>query len=548
MDLTERIRSVLVIDDLRAFQVTLKGMLQNMGVSRIDFCDSGEQALRDLNRFDYDLIISDYNLGSQRKNGRQLLEELKAREQLPASTLFVIVTGENTRAMVLGALENQPDDYVMKPFSHQQLSSRLQRALEKRIELQAVYDALTAKDYPAAIAACRERIEAGSRYANFCLCLLAELYCTTGDYAKSEKMLRHFMAERDTTWTRVALARTLVKSGQHEEAENMLQELVKAQPLLLDALDLLSESYAARGQLDDAIAAAKAGTDISPLGILRQQRLGAMAVEKGDFELASHAFGQVYELSRYSVYHSVEHMCDYVRMLFEAADRSADPGRQRRLQNEGFTVLSRARAAGNYPDFDFTCFEGVCQARLQARRGELLKAKKTFYKAAEHYFAGNDFDLPDVFLAEGVSTMAAIGEYEMAIDMAERLEKLEQRGFFAESALTDFRRSDGANDSLRIFEQANRDGISRYTKGDLDGAIKAFRLALTAAPTNTGVALNLIQSLLESSRAKRKPDANELTECRETFKLLDGVPLPDKQKQRQRELKQGFDALMAGRR
>ena len=144
--------------------------------------------------------------------------------------------------------------------------------------------------------------------------------------------------------------------------------------------------------------------------------------------------------------------------------------------------------------------------------------------------------------------MAAIGEYEMAIDMAERLEKLEQRGFFAESALADFRRTDGVTDSLRIFEQANRDGISCYTKGDLDGATKAFRLALTAAPTNTGVALNLIQSLLESSRAKRKPDANELTECRETFKLLDGVPLPEKQKQRQRELKQGFDALMAGRR
>lgn len=547
MEFTDRIRNVLVIDDLRAFQVTLKSMLQNMGVSRIDFCDSGEQALRDIKKFDYDLIVSDYNLGSQRKNGRQLLEELKERKLLPPNTLFVIVTGENTRAMVLGALENQPDDYVMKPFSHQQLRSRLLRAIDKRTELQALYEALARQDYPAAIEICRTQVQNGSRYANYCLCLLAELYCTVGEFAKSEKMLRHFMEERDTTWTRVALARTFVKSGRHAEAEELLTALIKAQPLLLDAHDLLAESYMAQARLDDAIVATRTGAEISPLGIQRQQRLGALAVEKGDFELAHQAFGQVYELSRHSVYHSVDHLCDYVRMLFEASDHAAEDGRKRRLQNEAFTVLQRARASNAYSDFDFNGFEGLCQARLQARHGDLLKAKKTFYKAAAHYMLDNRLDLPDSFLPEGVATLSSIGEYETAIELADRLQAISNRGHFAEIALNDFRKSDDAIEKLSQFEAANRDGIARYTKEDYPGAINAFRLALAAAPTNTGAALNLIQSLLQHNKGKRKAELNDMQECRDTFKLLDGVPLPEKQKQRYHELRQLFDAVSNNR-
>jgi len=99
-----RDQKILLIEDFPEFRFSLKGMVQEIGFLDIDMVADGELALEKCLGKRYDIILSDYNLG-EGKDGQQVLEELIHRDLLKATTVYVMITAENTTSMVMGALE-----------------------------------------------------------------------------------------------------------------------------------------------------------------------------------------------------------------------------------------------------------------------------------------------------------------------------------------------------------------------------------------------------------------------------------------------------------
>ena len=99
---------VLVVDDFFNFRLTMKNMLRSFGMNYIDDATTGEEAIRKLALRRYDIILCDYNLGHG-KSGRQILEEAKFRGYINYSSVFIMVTAENTLEMIMGAAEYEPD-------------------------------------------------------------------------------------------------------------------------------------------------------------------------------------------------------------------------------------------------------------------------------------------------------------------------------------------------------------------------------------------------------------------------------------------------------
>ena len=54
-------QKVLIIDDFPEFRISIKGMMQQLGVQEIDLASSGEMALEKCAKSRYDIILSDYN-------------------------------------------------------------------------------------------------------------------------------------------------------------------------------------------------------------------------------------------------------------------------------------------------------------------------------------------------------------------------------------------------------------------------------------------------------------------------------------------------------
>lgn len=121
-------KRILIVDDLVEARSSLKKMANILGGEKIDTATDGIEAMNLIHRHDYDIVLSDYNLG-RAKDGQQVLEEARFTNRLPATSLFIVITGENAMDMVMGALEYDPDGYITKPYTLNMLKERLIRII-----------------------------------------------------------------------------------------------------------------------------------------------------------------------------------------------------------------------------------------------------------------------------------------------------------------------------------------------------------------------------------------------------------------------------------
>ena len=77
----------------------------------------------------------------------------------------MIVTGERRAQNVIGAVEQAPDDYLLKPFTGEALSKRLDKAIRKKQEFRCVDEAMRNNEYLRAIEECNQRIRNRDEYA-----------------------------------------------------------------------------------------------------------------------------------------------------------------------------------------------------------------------------------------------------------------------------------------------------------------------------------------------------------------------------------------------
>ena len=102
---------VLIVDDEKDIATMLRLMVEKVGC-QADYALSGQEALQCIEENEYTLVFVDVNLPDG--SGLKLIPKIK--ERLP-ETLFVVMTGENTREMELATRKHKIFYYLVKPFS-----------------------------------------------------------------------------------------------------------------------------------------------------------------------------------------------------------------------------------------------------------------------------------------------------------------------------------------------------------------------------------------------------------------------------------------------
>ena len=115
----------------------IEQMLYTLNAQHIVTTETGLGAINEMKKSKFDIVLCDYDLGTG-KNGQQVLEEAKYHKLLPFNAIFIIITAEQNQGMVLGAMDNKPDEYLTKPFNAQQLFSRLQRNFARKHYLASI--------------------------------------------------------------------------------------------------------------------------------------------------------------------------------------------------------------------------------------------------------------------------------------------------------------------------------------------------------------------------------------------------------------------------
>lgn len=536
-------KKILIVDDQKPFQIMLKGLLTQLGARDVTAVASGEAGIAAHHRHGYDILLVDYNLG-QGKNGRQVLEEMRVRDLLRPNGLFFIITGESTRPMVLSAIELQPDDYLMKPFSIGVLRTRLKRSFRKRATLARVYQTLYDKEYPECIQACLQHIQDEGRYRNYCRQLLAELYLKLGKLDKAEQVVIALLDEQRFSWGVLALAKIKYAQKAYPAAIDLCHEVIRSTPNAVEAYDVLARALQGDEQPVKALEAGRKAVTLAPFSIARQLYMSELARDGEQFELAKQAMFNVLDISRKSVYRNPKHLCNYIRSILDAAEHSDSRLEINKYQQEASLALQRAKNDESllHSNLKYHQLENAVMARIEAYNGRFRQAQEHLNQVAGEFLQhGKDIQrdiAPDIAVA-----LLDIGEFERAHALFKR--QVDQRRLdtynrkLLESRVA---RKEATHQSYLKFNKA---GIAYYTDNDFGAAIAQFEKALELAPMNSGVALNYIQAALKVLGHSDSPLNYLVDGCKRCIRVLEGIQLPSNHQTRFNSLQTEFDQVLA---
>lgn len=534
-------KHIVVIDDQRSFQILIKVMLQNLGFSKITLLNSAEESRKRFQKEQFDIYLIDYNLGHG-ENGRQLIDYLKQQQLIPVDSIIFIISGDSSRSMVLSALESEPDDYMMKPFSQEQLRLRLLRALNRKQQLLPMFTALQSADKGQALLECRKIIEQKSRYANYCRCIMAEIYLEQNKAREAKQILDEGLAIRESAWLRLFLGRAAQQLGDHDAAILHLNSALQLRPFMVDAYRWLAYSQLAIGASEEAIATLERATGISPQSGRLHQQIAEHCLSQHDYFRAKQSLATLLELHRYAIDDNPQILGSYVHCIILHAINSQDPYHIGNLHKQVNMALSRCRDSLINHYFDFHTFEHICQARVQMAQGNWLKGKQLLYKSTQDYL-----DTPQTMsseiLSETILAMLQLGEFEFADQLQKSLPPEHAKDPLLTQCIQSIRSDAVITERRNQYQLSNEQGIQAFTHGDLEMALKHFRDAQRKAPANTSAALNKTQALLALCQQQRTRK-DLLAELSETLTVMDGVPLNPAQKARYEQLKVESNTLL----
>lgn len=118
---------ILLIDDSKTMRNIQKSVLTQLGYTQVEEACDGNDALTKATSFNPTLILCDWNMPNM--DG---LTFVKTFRQTNKTTPVIMVTTESEKARVIEAIKAGVNNYVVKPFTPDLLSQRIQETLAKR--------------------------------------------------------------------------------------------------------------------------------------------------------------------------------------------------------------------------------------------------------------------------------------------------------------------------------------------------------------------------------------------------------------------------------
>lgn len=525
----------LVVDDMPDVRVAISGMLRVFGVQHVDVVANGEQAMDACFSNHYHMVLCDYNLGASR-DGQQVLEELRYRNRLNNTSIFVMITAETSREMVLGALEYQPDDYVAKPITQALLRQRLDRVMLRHRELYSIKQAMDEKDFAAAEQRCAERLNANTTYRGACLQIQAEMNLRLFNFKRAEEIYTGVLNERPMLWAKLGLGKTQVAKKEYDKAAVNLKEVIRDDRRVVEAHDLLADAYIGQGDTVLAQQIMQDAAEVSPKSVMRQRRLAELSKLNADTQACLEASRRVIKTARNSVYESPE---DYFNLARELADLSKEgEANADKYVKETFEVLQKLEKR---PYFDVSA--DVQSNSLKSRtllNNKKLEEADVFLDKAKTLYQERKEDLkPEVGL-DFAQTLIVKGDKTAADEVLHELvEKFptHQAVIAKADSMSDTPKS---KEGRKKVADMTKSGIDYYESKKYKEAVDTFKNAIGIFPGHIGLNLNLIQAVIAEVKNNGDQPGFE-TLCKASLSRISAIDPSDAQYARYTHLTKEVD-------
>ena len=363
--------SALVIDDISAMRHAVRSQLHTLGMNKVSVVSSADEAVEQIKKNSYDLILCDYNL-NKNSTGQHFLEYLRNESILGATSLFVMLTAEAEYSFVANAVEFVPDDYLLKPCSETKLRSRLERLIDRRTFLMPVLKSINAKEFQAAVDECDKLLAQApdDRRKMDILRRKSEAQQALEDYSGVlETYALAATVRADAPWIMMGQARAHFALGDLSVAAEIAGELIRKNKSYVAAYELLAKIRLESDDEEGAFELLNRSSEILP-SAKRFRSVSEAAYLLGKLDHARLNAESAISLSSGSM---VEQPDDYLSL----AQTQVDMGDQRGAIE---TLEKNARRHGNVGLFGVSKDAILAQAYFDA--GDQDKARKLVGRAS----------------------------------------------------------------------------------------------------------------------------------------------------------------------
>jgi len=510
-------------------------MLQELGAQMVSQANNAREAINLCKNSRFDVVFCDYNLGDG-QDGQQILEELNLRGLISVATLFLMVTAETSSSQVLGALEYQPDAYITKPFTRQQLEQRLRRLLARNAVLKPIHDAMLQESYLKAIMACEAVIEQYPAVRFATLRLKAECLEKSNQIDEALNLYNRVVEEQPLLWAMVGLGRISFKKKDYQNSLTYFKETLQEFPSQATVLDWIAKCHSAMGMNVEAENQLKDAIGISPKNVRRQSLLGEVAQTLGHFELAHKAYGKAIKEGAYSCIIDASHYQHYFDITAELVMEKQGKDLMRLLEDTEL-CYKRVESMHAKDAAKLACVQASV-AKLYQNADKESQTSKYVSKLAKTLDRPNcEIDNETYQHIENALKVVAQNE-KFSSSLKQLHDDLDlKKQVYEETLPEEDNHSDSETVDARLL---NREGMQlAKAKRELE-ALQKYNQAIAIEPENFGYRLNAVQVIAENKMLMN--NAKYYQEAKEHLQMLgDTMDQDDERWKRYEALKEKLE-------
>jgi tetratricopeptide (TPR) repeat protein len=277
----------LIVEPQTSMRNVLSAQLRDLGVGHITAVQRTHDARLALEHGSFDIVLCSREFEGMPDNGQELLDELRRENQLPYSTVFIMLCSKVTYHQVVEAAESALDGLVVRPCTATALEARLLEARKRKRELGPILQALDEGNEQAGLVLAMKRWTNQQPYASWCGRLAGELLLRLARPDEARKVFETLAAPADAAWAWLGVARAQMAMGQLAQAQQVVQKVLASEPANADVHDLEGRLLIEQCQFDRALESYRRACEITPSCLLRNQHAGALAFYQGQAEDAN---------------------------------------------------------------------------------------------------------------------------------------------------------------------------------------------------------------------------------------------------------------------
>ena len=507
---------LLIAEDQVLAKSHMHYALEQLGFKNINYVDRPSHALSALQEHDYDAIICSYNLRSE-QGGYFLLEQLNETQSLPLTSAFIFTSADTSAEVVHAIIELQPDEFIAKPFSVNELDRRLSRVLSRKKALKNIYSFMDKKDYEKALAEVEFFLLQPEQAEHFPLAMKikGDLLIITERFQEAVAFFESIINVQDFSWAKMGIAKSLLALNELDDAEREVIQLAMRPDSALEAYDLLAKLQIKQSAFDEALECTSLACNISPQNIARHKLAINLARIIHDYESQFNSAKKVVRYAKDSIHDKPDIYLTAARAGVDFA-MTSEPEHVNSIVKQTNEYLRQLKKA--HPKAALNDELTVIDARLHYLKDDTVKAQMLL----------SDFHTDH---AQHHSTEALL----------DRAKALHEVGMKKESlAILDAisSRQDEENDELNLMATylkqekeekeaitlspkiLNNTAVAQYKRGNLEQSYTTFAQAFRVMPKNPSIALNYLQAIVRARKANAPmlPDTlSAIKKCRETL-------------------------------